>query len=63
MDFPNSRNLARQFIRNQEFVGSKIREVPSKEIELILEMKLKATVIHEESEEYYESWVKEDHAT
>ena len=32
-------------------------------MELALEVELKATVIHEESEEFYVGWVKEDHAT
>ena len=32
-------------------------------MELALDMELKTTVIHEESEEYYVSWVKKDNAT
>ena len=30
------------------------------EMDLILRMELKVTIIMEESEEYYEQWVKED---
>ena len=63
LDLPNGRNFTRSFSRHQEFVGETIRSVSAKEMDLALAMELKATVIHEESEEYYEYWIKEDELT
>ena len=45
LDFPIGRNLTRNFSRHQEVVGDKIRDYIIKEMELALEMELKATVI------------------
>ena len=36
-----------------------MRDIASREIELATEMELKATVVYEESEEYYEWWIKQ----
>ena len=63
LDLPNGRNLTRNFSRHQEIVGENIRERTKKEMDLALQMELKATVIHEESKEFYEIWKNEDKAT
>ena len=63
LDLPNGRNFTRAFSRHQEFVGETIRSISGKEMDLALAMELKSTVIHEESEEYYECWIKEDYST
>ena len=51
---PNGRNFTRVLSRHQEFVGETMRSVSGKEMDLALAMELKSTVVHEESEEYYE---------
>lgn len=60
IDLPNGYNISRSFSCHQEFVGCKIRHISTREMELTLEMELKATIIYEESEEYYEFWIKKD---
>ena len=60
LDLPNGRNLSRSFSRHQEIVGESIRSITQKEMDLALAMELKATIIHEESEEYYQCWIKEN---
>ena len=60
IDLPNARNLSRNFSRHQELVGEKIRAIVMEEMDLALQMELKATIISEENEEYYEKWLNED---
>jgi len=52
--------MTRNFSRHQEIIDENIREYTNREIYLALQMELKATVIHEESKEYYEIWKNED---
>ena len=54
IDLLNARKLSRQFSWNQVLVGEKIHAMVVKEMDLALQIKLKATVIMEESEKYYE---------
>ena len=62
-DLPQSRNLTRSFSRNQEKVGEHIRATVIKEMDLALKLELKATILYEESEEYYEEWIESDENT
>ena len=63
LDLPSARNLSRSFSCHQEKVGENIRATVVKKMELALEMELKATIIHKESKEYYEQWLKSDKKT
>ena len=60
IDLPNARNLSRNFSWHQELVGEKIRSIVVEEMDLVMQMELKLTIISEESEEYYKQWLKED---
>ena len=62
-DLPNGRNVSRSMSRHQAFVGSKIKEITEREMKLALQMELEATIVHEESQEYYEKWIKESKTT
>ena len=57
-DLHNGRNLTRNFSRHQEVAGESIRDYIIQEMELSLEMELKVTIMHKESKEYYDEWVK-----
>ena len=58
LDLPNAKNLTRNFSRHQDFIGEKIRDIVTEEMDLALQLELKATVIHEENEAFYEEWIK-----
>ena len=63
LDLLKAMNMKRSFSRHQDTVGKNIRETVANEMELALQMELKATIVHEESEEYYEQWFKSDNQT
>ena len=60
MDLPKARNFTQSFSRHQDLVGQKIRETVMKEMDIALKMEIKATIVHKESEEFYETWLKTD---
>ena len=60
LDLPRARNLTWAFSCHQTKVGEQIRNTILKEMELALEMELKAAITNEEDKEYYEAWVKSD---
>ena len=60
MDLPKARNLSRSFSRHQNLVGQKIRDTVIKEMDIALEMEIKATIEHDEGEEFYQTWLKTD---
>ena len=52
-NLPNSRNFQRNISRHQGVVGDKIQAVAQQEMDLAMTMEIKATILHEEGEEFY----------
>ena len=56
MDLPNSESLKRTISRYQHLVGEKIRSVAEKEMELAMVEEIKATILTEKGEEWYNQY-------
>ena len=60
MDFPNSESLKRTISRYQHLVGEKIRSVAEKEMELAMVEEIKAIILTEKGEEWYNAYLKKN---
>ena len=58
MDLPTSESLKRTISRYQHLVGEKIRSVAEKEMELAMVEEIKATILTEKGEEWYDEYFK-----
>ena len=54
---PNSQNYRNTIFRWQPFVCTKIIEISDREMQYAMAEEIKATIIAEQDEEYYESWI------
>ena len=55
---PNSKNYERTIYRWQPMVAEKIIEISEREMRYAMSEEIKATIIADKGEEYYESWIK-----
>ena len=58
MDLPNYESLKRTIPRYQHLVSEKIRLVSEKETELAMVDEIKATILAEKGEEWYDEYLK-----
>lgn len=54
LDLPNYRNLTIYFSRHNTFVAETLRSIAGNKMDLTLAMEIKAILIHNKSDEYYE---------
>ena len=58
MDLPNSSNFDRNISRHQTLIGKQIEAVTKHEMELAMATEIKETILHEESQEFYDIEIK-----
>ena len=49
-----------QVMRRQGIIGKNIREITAFEMELVVAMEVKATIVHNKGEKYYTEWLKKN---